>query len=111
MDKKIYQEEMCGSRCSILMYINLFNYKHFFWNSHFDRADNTFTCAWERGSFQDPDIQFSSGSNDGNFSIIEITCIVIWEYFEYIDSNLYLDCFSWSHSFLSDEAKMQHKCK
>ena len=28
--KKIYQEEMCGSRCSILIYIYLFNYKNFF---------------------------------------------------------------------------------
>ena len=70
MDKKIYQEEMCGSRCSILIYIYLFNYKNFFWNLHFDRADNTFACVWERGSFQDPGIQFSLGSNDGNFSII-----------------------------------------
>ena len=30
--KKIYQEEMCGSRCSILIYIYLFNFKNFFWN-------------------------------------------------------------------------------
>ena len=62
---------MCGSRCSILIYIYLFNYKNFFWNLHFDWADNTFTCVWERGSFQDPGIQFSLGSNDGNFSIIK----------------------------------------
>ena len=72
MDKKNYQEEMCGFKCSILIYIYLFNYKNFFWNLHFDRADNTFTCVWERDLFQDPGIQFSLGSNDGNFSIINI---------------------------------------
>ena len=47
---------MCGFKCSILVYIYLLNYKNFFWNLHFDRADNTFTCVWERGSFQDPGI-------------------------------------------------------
>ena len=30
----------------------------------------TFTCVWERGSFQDLGIQFSLGSNDGYFSIM-----------------------------------------
>ena len=63
---------MFGSRCSILIYIYLFNYKNFFLNLHFDWADNAFTCVWERGSFQDPGIQFSLGSNDGNFSIINL---------------------------------------
>ena len=75
--KKIYYKEMCGFKCSILIYIYLLNCKNFFWNLHFARADNTFTCVWERGSFQDPGIQFSLGSNDGNFRIILKTTSVL----------------------------------
>ena len=56
-----------------MLYFNIYLFIQFqklFLKPTFDWADNTFTCVWERGSFQDPGIQFSLGSNDGNFSII-----------------------------------------
>ena len=58
-----------------MLYFNIYLFielEKLFSNWHSDRVDNTSTCVWERGSFQDPGIQFSLGSNDGNFSIIRL---------------------------------------
>ena len=54
--KKFYLEEMCGLKCSILIYLFI-KLEKLFSNFHFDQVDNTFTCFRERGEFYDPGAQ------------------------------------------------------